>query len=70
MYRGFVPNAVKNLPNKGIRLGTFDAAKALIVASQVAYADEVAKRAAAAKEAGNGKAKAKTTNAKMTVAKI
>jgi len=30
LYRGFLPNAVKNLPNSSIRLSTFDAAKALI----------------------------------------
>lgn len=34
LYRGFVPNALKNLPNSSIRLTTFDAAKALIQASQ------------------------------------
>ncbi|GLJ40772.1 hypothetical protein SUGI_0843040 [Cryptomeria japonica] len=32
MYRGFVPNALKNLPNSSIRLTTFDTAKALIQA--------------------------------------
>jgi solute carrier family 25 (mitochondrial phosphate transporter), member 23/24/25/41 len=59
LYRGFLPNAVKNLPNKGIRLGTFDAAKTAIAVSGVAYADEVAKeterRRAAAKAGGKGK---------------
>eukprot|EP01018_Ginkgo_biloba_P033894 Gb_27318 [translate_table: standard] len=34
LYRGFVPNALKNLPNSSIRLTTFDAAKGLIQASQ------------------------------------
>lgn len=34
LYRGFVPNALKNLPNSSIRLTTFDSAKALIQASQ------------------------------------
>lgn len=34
LYRGFVPNALKNLPNSSIRLTTFDAAKNLISASQ------------------------------------
>jgi len=34
LYRGFVPNALKNLPNSSIRLTTFDASKALIQASQ------------------------------------
>ncbi|KAK9856427.1 hypothetical protein WJX84_003372 [Apatococcus fuscideae] len=36
MYRGFVPNALKNLPNKGIRLATFDTAKRMIAASEAA----------------------------------
>jgi solute carrier family 25 phosphate transporter 23/24/25/41 len=27
MYRGFLPNAVKNLPNKGVKLTVFDKAK-------------------------------------------
>ncbi|GMH43476.1 hypothetical protein BSKO_11398 [Bryopsis sp. KO-2023] len=40
-YRGFVPNAIKNLPNKGIRLSTFDAVKSLFALSQVAYQEEV-----------------------------
>lgn len=39
-YRGFVPNAVKNLPNKGIRLSTFDAVKSLLALSQLAYKEE------------------------------
>ncbi|MCO5582182.1 hypothetical protein L7F22_036072 [Adiantum nelumboides] len=34
LYRGFVPNALKNLPNSSIRLTTFDAAKNLISTSQ------------------------------------
>lgn len=34
LYRGFIPNALKNLPNSSIRLTTFDAAKSLISASQ------------------------------------
>lgn len=34
LYRGFLPNALKNLPNSSIRLTTFDAAKNLISASQ------------------------------------
>ncbi|KAH7285860.1 hypothetical protein KP509_33G049000 [Ceratopteris richardii] len=34
LYRGFVPNALKNLPNSSIRLTTFDGAKSLIHASQ------------------------------------
>eukprot|EP00252_Welwitschia_mirabilis_P001518 TRINITY_DN11382_c0_g1_i1.p1 TRINITY_DN11382_c0_g1~~TRINITY_DN11382_c0_g1_i1.p1 ORF type:complete len:402 (-),score=80.46 TRINITY_DN11382_c0_g1_i1:403-1608(-) len=34
LYRGFLANALKNLPNSSIRLTTFDSAKALIQASQ------------------------------------
>lgn len=37
LYRGFVPNVLKNLPNSSIRLTTFDAAKNLISASQAEY---------------------------------
>ncbi|XP_024967943.1 probable envelope ADP,ATP carrier protein, chloroplastic [Cynara cardunculus var. scolymus] len=34
LYRGFVPNALKTLPNSSIRLTTFDAMKHLIAASE------------------------------------
>lgn len=34
LYRGFVPNALKTLPNSSIRLTTFDAMKRLISASE------------------------------------
>ncbi|KAD3067627.1 hypothetical protein E3N88_35507 [Mikania micrantha] len=34
LYRGFVPNALKTLPNSSIRLTTFDALKRLIAASE------------------------------------
>ncbi|MQM07313.1 hypothetical protein Taro_040153 [Colocasia esculenta] len=34
LYRGFVPNALKNLPNSSVRLTTFDTVKLLIGASQ------------------------------------
>ncbi|XP_002979461.2 probable envelope ADP,ATP carrier protein, chloroplastic [Selaginella moellendorffii] len=37
LYRGFVPNALKNLPNSSIRLTTFDAAKNLIQAGESEY---------------------------------
>lgn len=40
LYRGFVANAVKNLPNKGIRLSIFDAAKAAHTAGKIAYEEE------------------------------
>ncbi|KAG6552667.1 hypothetical protein Mapa_005614 [Marchantia paleacea] len=42
LYRGFLPNALKNLPNNSIRLTTFDAAKNLISLSQDEY-DKLAK---------------------------
>ncbi|XVF55098.1 hypothetical protein PTKIN_Ptkin06aG0009100 [Pterospermum kingtungense] len=34
LYRGFIPNALKNLPNSSIRLTTFDVVKRLIAASE------------------------------------
>ncbi|KAK9124485.1 hypothetical protein Sjap_014087 [Stephania japonica] len=34
LYRGFIPNALKTLPNNSIRLTTFDTVKGLIAASQ------------------------------------
>ncbi|GER55806.1 mitochondrial substrate carrier family protein, partial [Striga asiatica] len=34
LYRGFVPNALKTLPNSSIRLTTFDSVKRLILAAQ------------------------------------
>lgn len=40
LYRGFLANAVKNLPNKGIRLSVFDAAKAAHEAGKIAYQEE------------------------------
>jgi solute carrier family 25 phosphate transporter 23/24/25/41 len=40
LYRGFWPNAAKNLPNKGVKLGTFDAAKKLLGRAQVALEEE------------------------------
>lgn len=33
-YRGFVPSLLKNLPNKGIRLATFDTAKQVMSRAQ------------------------------------
>lgn len=39
-YRGFLPNAVKNLPNKGIRLSTFEAVKEVLHISEKAYQEE------------------------------
>jgi solute carrier family 25 phosphate transporter 23/24/25/41 len=52
LYRGFWPNAAKNLPNKGVKLGTFDAAKKLLGRAQAALEEE---RAAAAARAGGGR---------------
>ncbi|XP_074264531.1 thylakoid ADP,ATP carrier protein, chloroplastic-like [Silene latifolia] len=37
LYRGFVPNALKNLPNSSIRLTTFDTVKSLIAAGEKEY---------------------------------
>lgn len=37
LYRGFLPNALKNLPNSSIRLTTFDTVKSLIVAGEKEY---------------------------------
>eukprot|EP00891_Asterochloris_glomerata_P001559 jgi/Astpho2/1559/e_gw1.00026.53.1_t len=49
-YKGFLPNALKNLPNKSIKLSTFDAAKHLLAGSQAAYNDELAKFAACGRD--------------------
>ena len=49
LYRGFLPNAAKNLPNSSIRLSTFDAAKRLLKRADAAMAAETA---ALAKERG------------------
>jgi solute carrier family 25 phosphate transporter 23/24/25/41 len=37
LYRGFVPNILKSLPNSSIRLTTFDAAKNIISASKIEF---------------------------------
>lgn len=37
LYRGFVPNALKTLPNSSIRLTTFDTVKRLIAASEIEF---------------------------------
>jgi solute carrier family 25 phosphate transporter 23/24/25/41 len=42
MYRGFVPNALKNLPNKGVKLSVFDHAKTMLALGETAYAEECA----------------------------
>lgn len=42
MYRGFIPNAVKNLPNKGVKLTVFDKAKKALILGQTAYEEECA----------------------------
>eukprot|EP00884_Botryococcus_braunii_P015171 jgi/Botrbrau1/23655/Bobra.55_2s0038.1 len=40
-YRGFIPNCLKNLPNKGVKLATFDAAKVMQEAAEAAYKEEL-----------------------------
>lgn len=40
MYRGFLPNAIKNLPNKGVKLTVFDKAKKAYAAGQEALDEE------------------------------
>jgi solute carrier family 25 phosphate transporter 23/24/25/41 len=54
LYRGFLPNAAKNLPNSSIRLSSFDAAKKLLAFSRKEMAAEVEACAAkpAAKKGG------------------
>ncbi|CAF1696168.1 hypothetical protein Bca4012_000048 [Brassica carinata] len=50
LYRGFVPNALKSMPNSSIKLTTFDIVKKLIAASEKEYqkiADDNRKKAAA-----------------------
>ncbi|CAK0785533.1 hypothetical protein CVIRNUC_008743 [Coccomyxa viridis] len=42
-YRGFLPNALKNLPNKGVRLAVFDRAKKLLIRAEEAYREETEK---------------------------
>jgi solute carrier family 25 phosphate transporter 23/24/25/41 len=34
LYRGFVPNALKNLPNSSIKLTAFDTVKTLLATGQ------------------------------------
>jgi len=40
LFKGFVPNAVKNMPNKSIQLTTYDVLKKFIARSEVAYEAE------------------------------
>ncbi|KAI7839404.1 hypothetical protein COHA_006805 [Chlorella ohadii] len=40
LYRGFVPNALKNLPNKGVKLSVFDGAKKALSTAEQAYDEE------------------------------
>jgi len=46
LFRGFIPNAMKNMPNKSIQLTTFDVLKKGIKRSEAEYAKEVAALAA------------------------
>jgi len=61
LFKGFVPNAVKNMPNKSIQLTTFDVFKKKIAASDKALKEEQEilnkETAAAAKAAGKNKRK-------------
>ena len=57
LYRGFLPNAAKNLPNSSIRLSTFDAAKRLLQHAEAAYKTEAEAAYADAKAAAKAKAK-------------
>ena len=67
LYRGFLPNAAKNLPNSSIRLSTFDAAKKLLRVAREELMQETAllapvaagKAGKAAKVAPKAVAKAK-----------
>jgi len=58
IYKGFIPNALKNLPNQSIRLSTFDSAKGLLVESEAALKAETA-ALAAEKKGGKAAAPAK-----------
>ena len=40
LYRGFVPSCLKNLPNKGIRLATFDTAKTVMAMAEAQEEEE------------------------------
>lgn len=51
LYKGFLPNAAKNLPNSSIRLSTFDYAKKLKGVAQGAMEKETAALAAEKKAA-------------------
>ncbi|KAL3138930.1 hypothetical protein ABBQ32_005745 [Trebouxia sp. C0010 RCD-2024] len=56
LYKGFLPNALKNLPNKGIKLATFDTAKDMLGRANHAYDDELVKwqRALSIKHSSSG----------------
>ena len=44
LYRGFVPSCLKNLPNKGIRLATFDTAKTVMAMAEAQEEEEAKAR--------------------------
>ena len=50
-FKGFLPNVIKNAPNKSIQLTTFDMFKRKIKESDAAYEEE---KAILAKEASKG----------------
>ena len=54
MFRGFVPNVIKNAPNKSVQLTTFDMFKRKIKESEKALEEEKAVWTAECK-AGKGK---------------
>ena len=68
LYRGFLPNAAKNLPNSSIRLSTFDFAKRLRKTGDAALAKEVDALAAEKKAAGSGANKKASSTGKKAPA--
>ncbi|DBA83687.1 TPA: hypothetical protein ACH3X1_006230 [Trebouxia sp. C0004] len=56
LYKGFLPNALKNLPNKGVKLATFDTAKTMLGHANIAYDEELVKwqRAERVKHSSSG----------------
>jgi solute carrier family 25 phosphate transporter 23/24/25/41 len=46
LYRGFLPNCLKNLPNKGVKMSVFDGAKRALRGAEAALAEETEANAA------------------------
>lgn len=59
LYRGFLPNAVKNLPNKGIKLTVFSEAKAAYARGQDAL-QELLDEEARERNMGRGRGRERT----------